>query len=436
MSVADRWHTRKPRPGVDQPCRQHNMWPSAEHGQGDRWQVRWVDDNGTQHSANRPKKAGKDPDTCAEAYDAQIHAELNAGTYVDPAAGQITLAAYIDTWRAGLTLGDSSLDVIDKRLAHIRDVPAGPRSRRAPGASPIGPVGMRKLSKRPSAIQAWIKGLEAKGLSANYIGQIVSTLSTVFNAAIDDGVVAANPTRARSVKPPRLDRGKKTPWTAAMVEAAAAELESRYGCGAMAYLGAGAGLRESEIFALGEEDVEFLGRDRTVHVRRQVKRSRGGALYFALPKGRKTRDVPLAGELALRLAAHLDAHPPAEVTLPWGTPDGPTRTVRLLFPAQGDTAWYPQKFQHRWQTARTAAGAPVDPQENGLHVLRHTFASACLSGGVDIRTLAEWLGHDDPGFTLRVYTHLMPSASDRGRKAVDAFLARPGEDGGGVQASG
>jgi integrase len=59
-----------------------------------------------------------------------------------------------------------------------------------------------------------------------------------------------------------------------------------------------------------------------------------------------------------------------------------------------------------------------------MHVLRHTAASAWLAGGVDIRTLADWLGHADPGFTLRTYTHLMPNASERGRKAMDDFLAR------------
>jgi integrase len=42
---------------------------------------------------------------------------------------------------------------------------------------------------------------------------------------------------------------------------------------------------------------------------------------------------------------------------------------------------------------------------------------------VDIRTVAEYLGHSDPGFTLRTYTHLMPDAADRARKAMDAFLA-------------
>ena len=43
-----------------------------------------------------------------------------------------------------------------------------------------------------------------------------------------------------------------------------------------------------------------------------------------------------------------------------------------------------------------------------------------LHGGVAIRALSEYLGHTDPGFLLRVYTHLMPSVHDRKREAIDA----------------
>jgi site-specific recombinase XerD len=37
---------------------------------------------------------------------------------------------------------------------------------------------------------------------------------------------------------------------------------------------------------------------------------------------------------------------------------------------------------------RLAAGVP-DVRENGMHVLRHTAASAWLAEGVDINTVAE-----------------------------------------------
>ncbi|MGW1286751.1 hypothetical protein ACWDBD_02035 [Streptomyces sp. NPDC001118] len=35
--------------------------------------------------------------------------------------------------------------------------------------------------------------------------------------------------------------------------------------------------------------------------------------------------------------------------------------------------------------------------------------------------MSNYLGHNDPGFTLRVYTHLMPSSDARARKAVNGL---------------
>ena len=59
-----------------------------------------------------------------------------------------------------------------------------------------------------------------------------------------------------------------------------------------------------------------------------------------------------------------------------------------------------------------------------MHALRHYYASITLADGVNIKELAEYLGHGDPGFTLRLYTHMLPSSHERARKAVDARLAR------------
>ena len=76
-----------------------------------------------------------------------------------------------------------------------------------------------------------------------------------------------------------------------------------------------------------------------------------------------------------------------------------------------------------WKRALVAAG--VEPtRANGMHALRHHFASVLLDGGVSIRALAEYLGHTDPGFPLCTYTHLMPRSEDRAREVVDAVLGR------------
>ncbi|WP_405071370.1 tyrosine-type recombinase/integrase [Kribbella sp. NBC_01510] len=65
----------------------------------------------------------------------------------------------------------------------------------------------------------------------------------------------------------------------------------------------------------------------------------------------------------------------------------------------------------------------ITDRKTGMHALRHHFASVALHNGVNIKELAEYLGHHDPGFTLRRYTHLLPSSHDRARLAVDCRLA-------------
>jgi integrase len=57
-----------------------------------------------------------------------------------------------------------------------------------------------------------------------------------------------------------------------------------------------------------------------------------------------------------------------------------------------------------------------------MHALRHTAASAWLAAGVDIVSVAAWLG-DTVQMVHQTYAHLMPDADDRGRKAMNAFFA-------------
>lgn len=79
-----------------------------------------------------------------------------------------------------------------------------------------------------------------------------------------------------------------------------------------------------------------------------------------------------------------------------------------------------------WKPALVEAG--IEPtRANGMHALRHYYASVLLEGGVSIRAVAEYLGHSDPGFTLRTYTHLMPTSEDRTRVVVDAAFDGPAD---------
>jgi len=80
---------------------------------------------------------------------------------------------------------------------------------------------------------------------------------------------------------------------------------------------------------------------------------------------------------------------------------------------------------HVWRPALLAAD--VEPcRANGMHALRHFYASVLIDAGESVKAVAEYLGHADPGFTLRVYAHLFPSSEDRARHAVDRMLGAGG----------
>jgi len=242
-------------------------------------------------------------------------------------------------------------------------------------------------------------------------GVILANVSTILSAAVDDELLAKNPCNARSVSKPKADTKRVIPWEVDAVLTVHDAIPDRYRIAVT--LGAGLGLRQGEIFGLSPDDVDFLRG--TVTVRRQIKLYSDGRLEFALPKGRKVRHVPLPASVRDELAAHLAA----PVTLP-----GSDKPVPLVLTTRERTALARTYFnRHVWNPALKEAGV-AHSRENGMHALRHFYASVLLDGGESIKAVSEYLGHADPGFTLRTYTHLMPASDERTRTLVDAAMTR------------
>ena len=68
-------------------------------------------------------------------------------------------------------------------------------------------------------------------------------------------------------------------------------------------------------------------------------------------------------------------------------------------------------LRYRFHKLCREAGLPADITP---HVMRHTFATDLLSGGADLRSVQELLGHASLS-TTTLYTHLTP---DRLKSAV------------------
>ena len=125
------------------------------------------------------------------------------------------------------------------------------------------------------------------------------------------------------------------------------------------------------------------------------------------------------------LAAHLAAYPAQAGDARMGHPEGKPDHVS----SGGDhsarqSALRRNNFNAQvWEPALKAADVAVGTGDNGCHALRHFFASVLLDAGESIKAVSDYLGHADPGFTLRTYTHLMPTSDERTRQAVDAALS-------------
>lgn len=385
------------------------------YGIGLRYRARYVGPDGTEQSQSFPdKQKGR-----AEKWLNKISADMDSGQYIDPKVGRTTFQQYGERWSA----------------SHSGEVNSGEGAERRLRLHAYPFLGRRPLgSFKPEHVREWLGDLKKTVPNGSHRRVIAATVSAVFNAAVDDGLITRNPFKAQSVQMPKAGDEEIAPWTAAQVFAVQGALPEHFR--AVVDLGAGCGLRQGEIFGLGLGQLDFTKGWLTVNY--QIKRL-GGRFVFAPPKGGKTRKVPLSKPVAEALRAHAKTFPPITVTLPWRTLDGEPRTRRLYFSgARGLHVRVSHFTDFMWKPALAAAGIIPEPakgqryasaREHGMHALRHFYASVLLDAGESIKALSRYLGHSDPGFTLRTYTHLMPSSEERTRRAVEGlYLGRPNQD--------
>ncbi|TDD22084.1 site-specific integrase [Actinomadura sp. KC06] len=392
MSIYDRWHKTHPKPG-DQPCREHSrgksrLYPSADHFKGDRWQVRWRDETGQQCKRNFPKKAGTDPETCAEAFDAQRKADTDRGEWIDPRLGRTPFRDYAPIWMKSRLHKPSTIETYEGHLHnHIN-----------PG---FGGLGLAAI--RPTLVQQWVRDLQVvTGLAPRTIGTIYGIFASIMRGALRDGYLRKSP--CVDIRLPEVHPTVVRLLTPAQVLALAAAMPDRYGI--LALLGAGLGLRQGEAFGLALDRVD-PGTEMVTVDQQVVVIDRKPVL--ASPKTPASlRDVPLPAFVLDGITRHVELLDLAPDAVLCRTPRG-TLFRRDYF------------NKNIWKPAIGKAGLPDDTT---FHDLRHTFASTALAEGVPISEVSRWLGHKSITITVDLYGHLVPEASGRARDALDeAFKA-------------
>jgi integrase/recombinase XerD len=119
------------------------------------------------------------------------------------------------------------------------------------------------------------------------------------------------------------------------------------------------------------------------------------------PKAYKEREIPIPAKLVKSLKARKAKA---------------DKTCDLVFP----TAGCKPKLDFLDCLKEVAKRAGLNEDNFRLHKSRATFATRCLWAGVDLRTVQQWLGHEDMKSTMR---YLKPSRSEKVRNKVNEIFA-------------
>jgi len=233
------------------------------------------------------------------------------------------------------------------------------------------------------------------GCATSTVAHYRNCVSGIFNLALDDEIIQANPAK-------QLGKGflKAKDLKEEINPLASDELnhllksvsEHFPGHYTLFLLLARTGLRIGETLALQWDDLNF--NERFIEVKRSYVRGR-----ISTPKNGKTRRVDMSLQLAESLKAHKRCFVPKLVKP--DTDDDPqyvfTNTEGGLIDVSN---WRRRVFKKAIEKA--------EMREIRIHDLRHTYATLRISKGDNIADVSNQLGHHSVKFTWDVYYHWMP----------------------------
>ena len=268
------------------------------------------------------------------------------------------------------------------------------------------PFGALRLDQlKPTHVEALLGRLRDKRLSESTVRQAFIVLGIALDAAVRDGLLARNPTRA--VHRPSIaskEAEHMTPDEVASILAAAAS--SRYY--PLFALLVATGLRRGEAAALKWTDVDL--KHETLKVRGTLVRI-NAALVITPPKSEKSRrEVPLSPGVVKMLKAHRSAqnHERLRAGNQW-IPSGHVFVTEFGAPVD------PRNILRAFRTAANAA--KIDHHVT-VHTLRHSAATGWLENGLNIVEVSRRLGHSSISITGDVYGHISDAAA---RGPMDAW---------------
>jgi integrase len=335
----------------------------------------------------------------AESECARLIAELDGGSYVEPA--KTTVRDYFITW-----LKHEKANVSPKTHQRYEEL-------LLKNVAPIlGPVTLNKLTAA-KIDAAWGKLLESGrrdgkgGLSPRTVHHCRRVMLTAMDQAVRWDLLKKNPVAL--TRPPKIERKQMEAYTAPQTAVMLDDMrKSRVFIAAL--LAALCGMRRGEIIALRWRDVDLI--NAVISVTRSAEQV-GTEVRYKETKSGKARTVALSSTVLEELRRHRLAQ--AEEQLKLGIRPGDDSFVV----AQIDgSPLKPVSLTHEW----TRLLAKTELPRIRFHDLRHSHATQLLAAGVHPKIASERLGHSTVGITLDLYSHVMPGMQANAAEQVDAAI--------------
>lgn len=247
-----------------------------------------------------------------------------------------------------------------------------------------------------------------KPLSPKTIRDTHGILHRALEQAVELEIIAKNP--SDNCKLPRVEKNEIQPMDKQQIgEFIQVIKESRFGSVFMFDLLTG--LRMGEMLALSWDCVDF--EKGMLHIRRQLHQVKGGYVFGTL-KNDKPRLVPIPDSVIEILKEQR-----AQQRL-WQLAAG------SFWESEEELVFTNEVGHHLAPNTVRAELRRVTKRMNmegfRFHDLRHSYATLCLSEGVDIKTLQSNLGHHTPAFTMEQYGHCTDEMKQASANRLESFI--------------
>jgi len=341
-----------------------------------RWQARFLGPDGI----DRPAPQTFERKAQAERWLIQKEAEVLAGEWTNPDAGDVPFRAYADEWMRERHLRPKTRQLYEGLLRlHLYSTF---------GNMPVGDI-------RERHVRTWRARMLDDGPGASTVAKAYRLLRAIMNTAIEDELIRRNPCHIKGAGTERPDERPvlTIPQVFTLIDA----MPSRFR--ALVLLATFASLRWGELAALRRHCVDLDAR--IVRVEATVVELRDGSLVTGRPKTEAgVRRVAIPAEIIDDLRWHMQrfAEP---------APNG------LVFVGEKGAPLRRSNFSRQWKRALTK----IDVEGLHFHDLRHTGNSLAATTGANLRELMERMGHASSRAAM-IYLHAL---ADRDRAIADAL---------------